>query len=104
MTKVSTTLLGAGIVVAGLVAPVSGSTGAGAATPATPPPAVGPGQHFIGLVNGSTGSATIDVECPGPVQSGQTGHPVAKQTVAIQEVSVAPATGGGATGGGTTGG
>ena len=45
-----------------------------------------PHQLFMGLVNGRPGIVTpvvIKVVCPGPGQPGQTGHPVAGQTVAV---------------------
>ncbi|MGA2836541.1 MAG: hypothetical protein ABSF84_08090 [Acidimicrobiales bacterium] len=46
---------------------------------------VGPHQYFDGLVNGSLGigsPAVIKVVCPGP--AGQTGHPLAGQTVEVE--------------------
>lgn len=54
---------------------------ASAAVEATP---VGPNQFFTGLVNNVAGSATIRVTCSGTVHPGQTGHPVAGQTVQVQ--------------------
>ncbi len=48
-------------------------------------PRVGPHQYFEGLVNGSPGiggPAVIKVVCPGP--TGQTGHPLAGQTVEVE--------------------
>ena len=47
---------------------------------------IGPNQVFGGLVNGSTGDptpATIRMGCFGPVRPGQTGHPLAGQTVEV---------------------
>jgi hypothetical protein len=47
---------------------------------------VRPHQLFMGLVNGRPGivrPVVIKVVCPGPAQTGQTGHPVAGQTVAV---------------------
>ena len=49
-------------------------------------PRVGPDQVFRALVNGRTGSpspVTIAMACYGPLQPGQTGHPVAGQSVKI---------------------
>jgi hypothetical protein len=49
-----------------------------------------PHQHFVGLINGSTGTpqpATIRMACFGPIQPGQTGHPFGGQTVAVQRVA-----------------
>lgn len=50
---------------------------------------VRPHQHFVGLINGSTGRpapATIRMSCFGPIVPGQTGHPMAGQTVAVKRV------------------
>jgi hypothetical protein len=61
-----------------------------AAVPAVAQPPFGgpilPNQVFGGLVNGSTGNptpATIRMGCFGPVRPGQTGHPLAGQTVGV---------------------
>ena len=54
---------------------------------AGPRPRVGPHQSFDGLVNGHRGGASapvvVFVACVGPIQPGETGHPVAGQTVEI---------------------
>lgn len=53
---------------------------ASTAAAATPAP-IRPHQFFVGLVNGQTVRATIRMACFGPVRPGQTGHPMAGQTV-----------------------
>lgn len=48
--------------------------------------AVGPNQFFTAQVNGPASTAApsaIKVICPGPATPGQTGHPVAGQTVEV---------------------
>ena len=58
---------------------------AGPAAAATRSP-VRPNQQFLGLVNGSTGvtaPVTVLVACPGPWRPGQTGHPLAGQTLEV---------------------
>ena len=60
-----------------------GLPGVAAAAPAV---RVGPDQSFRALVNGRSGHPTpvpIMVGCAGPVRPGQTGHPVAGQTVEV---------------------
>ncbi|MBP2702327.1 hypothetical protein JOL79_00770 [Microbispora sp. RL4-1S] len=47
------------------------------------PAPIGPGQLFYGVVNGQTGHAVIKMACFGPVYEGQTGHPMAGQTVKV---------------------
>lgn len=45
------------------------------------------GEYFSGLVNGSDGitsAAVIQTNCFGPVQPGQTGHPLAGQSVEVE--------------------
>lgn len=44
---------------------------------------VQPNQAFRGLVNGEHDNAVIRVGCLGPVSPGQTGHPVAGQTIEV---------------------
>jgi len=72
----------------------------GACLPVTPPGGggggapIGPHQHYVGVVNGSTTKAVIDVVCPGPAGGNRTGPPAANQTVAVHQV----ASGGGDTG------
>jgi hypothetical protein len=45
--------------------------------------AVGHRQAFVGRINGSFDGATIDMACFGPVTPGQTGHPMAGQTLEV---------------------
>jgi hypothetical protein len=51
---------------------------------------VGPSQYFTGVINGTNGNTanpiTIQVVCAGPLRSGQTGHPVNGQTLAVHEL------------------
>jgi len=60
------------------------SLGVVAASAQTP---IGAGQHFIGLVNGSTTSVTVDTVCPGPVSGGREGKVASGQTISIAEVA-----------------
>lgn len=62
-----------------------GLSPAGAAD-ASPVP-IGPGQTFVGQVNGATIGAVIKVGCFGPVTPAATGHPLAGQKVSVQLVS-----------------
>ncbi|WP_327286944.1 hypothetical protein [Streptomyces sp. NBC_01198] len=65
-----------------------GLSSAGAVSPLP----VGPGQTFVGQVNGVTIGAVIKVGCFGPVTPASTGHPLAGQHVSAQLVSgTAPA-------------
>jgi hypothetical protein len=72
-------------------------TGGGAAVAATP---IGPGQHFIGVVNGakvdpaSAAYPVVYTVCGGPVGGGRTGAVVGGQSVAVTQVR----SGGGYTG------
>jgi hypothetical protein len=56
--------------------------------------AIGPNQHFVGLVNGSKANAEVRVACGGPVYSGRTGPVVGGQNMSVARV----ANGGGDTG------
>ena len=51
---------------------------------------VGPKQYFTGVINGKDGNTTkpitITMNCPGPLQPGQTGHPLAGQTLAVHQL------------------
>ncbi|MFG1878158.1 hypothetical protein ACGFIV_25230 [Sphaerisporangium sp. NPDC049003] len=62
------------------------------------PAPIGPGQYFSGLVNGQTARSIIRMACFGPVVPGQTGHPMAGQTVGVR-----PAPSGSTSGVGYTG-
>lgn len=53
------------------------------------PVPIGPNESFVGLVNGASSDAVIDVACPSPIVAGDEGHPLAGQTT---EVELAPAT------------
>ena len=75
--------LGATLVALGMAIP---------AQAATPP--IGPGQHFVGLVNNKHVGAVIYVVCPGPAGGNRTGPPAGNQTVKVVRV----ASGGGYTG------
>lgn len=60
---------------------------AAAASPVQDPVPIGPNQFFIGLVNGSDGissPAVISTNCFGPITQGETGHPLAGQTVEVE--------------------
>jgi hypothetical protein len=84
MTSMSRTLVGTGIVLSGMLGVVGGaSAGAQSVTSSTPTP-IGPKQSFVGLVNSQNANANIQVVCPGPLRSGQTGKPVSGQTVSVQ--------------------
>jgi hypothetical protein len=56
--------------------------------------AIGPNQHFVGLVNGSKANAEVRVVCGGPIYSGRTGSVAGGQTMSVAKV----ANGGGYTG------
>jgi len=51
---------------------------------------VGPNQFFTGVINGRDGNTTtpitIRMACFGPVRPGETGHPMAGQTLAVHEL------------------
>lgn len=55
-------------------------------------PKVAPKQAFVGLVNGQSSKATIDVVCPGPVRLGETGHPTSGQTIGVEFPPPSPST------------
>lgn len=68
--------------------------GAAAAAPVQDPVAVAPQQFFSGTVNGSVSPASLRTDCVGPIVAGQTGHPVAGQSVeAVLANSTAAQTG-----------
>jgi hypothetical protein len=74
------------------VAAASAVLVAATAAPATAggvvdPAPIGPHNYFIGQVNNMTGPATIQMACFGPVVPGQTGHPLAGQTVKVLPVT-----------------
>jgi hypothetical protein len=51
---------------------------------------VGPKQYFTGVINGKDGNTTkpitIKMNCPASRQPGQTGHPLAGQTLAVHQL------------------
>lgn len=74
---------GAAVIAAAFVA----CTGTVPATASNP--SVRPHQHFIGFINGRTGHphrVVIQMACFGAVRPGETGHPMAHQTVAVAKV------------------
>jgi hypothetical protein len=50
---------------------------------------VGPKQYFTGVINGTDGNTTtpivIRMNCTSPASSGETGHPMAGQTLAVHQ-------------------
>jgi hypothetical protein len=56
--------------------------------------AIGPDQHFVGLVNGSNVDPVVTVVCAGPIYPGRTGPVAGGQTISVGQV----AAGGGYTG------
>ena len=59
---------------------------------------VGPDQFFTGVINGHLGNTstpiTIRMACFGPVTPGETGHPMAGQTLAVHQLFPPTATAG----------
>jgi hypothetical protein len=59
---------------------------------------VGPKQYFTGVVNGHDGNTTVPIAirmaCFGPIKPGQTGHPMAGQTLAVHQLFPPTATAG----------
>ncbi|MBM9506209.1 hypothetical protein [Actinacidiphila acididurans] len=81
------------------VALFGGAIGLPAASAAVVDPApIGPHQYFTGEVNGASVNAVIKLACPGPVGIGQTGHPLAGQTVDVLPAASSSAAGVGYTG------
>jgi len=48
---------------------------------------IGPHQHFVGLVNGRSTKAIIEMVCPYPLSSTEMGHPLNGQTIAVEPPS-----------------
>ena len=66
---------------------VCGSAAAAvAAAQVQDPVPIGPNQAFVGLVNGSSSKAVIEMACFGPSRPGERGHPLAGQTLEVQPV------------------
>lgn len=61
--------------------------GVGAAQAAIPD-TVGPGQQFVGMVNGGNVHVVVRMGCFGPVKPGQTGHPMEGQTLEVAKAEV----------------
>ena len=77
-----------------LVAVVGGLLGAPRAVASGQP--IKPHQYFIGMVNGSTGRpnpVVIRMACFGAITPGETGHPMAGQTLALRRVPPSPKVG-----------
>jgi hypothetical protein len=49
--------------------------------------AIGPNQHFIGLVNGTHTDAVVYTVCPGPAGPGRLGAPAGNQSVQVKRVA-----------------
>jgi hypothetical protein len=62
---------------------------------------VGPKQYFTGVINGTDGNTStpipIQMACFGPLTPGETGHPMAGQTLAVHQL-FPPASSGGTLG------
>jgi hypothetical protein len=74
---------------------------AASASPVQDPVPVGPNEFFAGLVNGSDGvssPAVINTSCFGPITQGETGHPLAGQTVEVEPAQVPVSSAAGYTG------
>jgi hypothetical protein len=56
---------------------------AAVASPVVDPAPIGADQYFTGQVDGASAGAVIQVACFGPVTPGETGHPLAGQTVDV---------------------
>lgn len=68
---------------------------------------IGPQQYFTGVVNGTAGDTVspipVRMGCFGPLTPGETGHPLAGQTLSVRQVFPPVATGSlGRTGGDST--
>ena len=86
-----------------LIAAATAMIVVGTALPATAggvidPAPIGPKTYFVGEVNNMTGPATIQMACFGPSVPGQTGHPLAGQTVTALPVTTPTSTTTGYTG------
>lgn len=83
----------------GAAAMLASAATAAAAAPVQDPVPIGPNQPFVGLVNGSSSNAVIEMACFGPARPGEYGHPLAGQTLEVNPVApVASAVGWGFTG------
>ncbi|MDI5968370.1 hypothetical protein POF50_003230 [Streptomyces sp. SL13] len=62
---------------------LGGAVGLPSAAATVDPAPIGANQFFNGQVNGASASAVIRVVCPVPATVGETGHPIAGQTVDV---------------------
>ncbi|MFE9428619.1 hypothetical protein ACFYNO_37390 [Kitasatospora sp. NPDC006697] len=77
-----------GLALTGLLASAAALAPAAAAqSPVQDPIPVRPDTAFQGLVNGAAANAAIQLGCFGPITPGQTGHPLAGQTVEADAVT-----------------
>lgn len=64
--------------------------GSAMALPAGASARVGPNQYFTGVINGHNGNTAVPIvirmACFGPIRPGQTGHPMAGQTLAVHQL------------------
>jgi hypothetical protein len=66
-----------GLLITGVLAPSAGAQAR-----------VGPGQHFLGLVNGSNQQpVVVDTVCPGPTGPGRTGPVAGGQTLEVAQTA-----------------
>jgi hypothetical protein len=88
-------------VIAGILAAALAPAGTALADPpasSAPVHRIAPGQFFAGQVNGGR----IVLVCPGPFHAGETGHPVAGQSVSVRQLFPPTPTGLGFTGNAST--
>jgi hypothetical protein len=64
---------------------IVGAVGVGSA-PASARQPIGPGQHFVGLVNGSNDDPIVYTVCPGPASPDREGPVAGGQTMAVARV------------------
>lgn len=68
------------------------------AIPAGASQRVGPNQYFTGVINGHDGNTTIPIvirmACFGAIKPGETGHPMAGQTLAVHQLFPPTSSGG----------
>jgi hypothetical protein len=72
-------------VVAASLLPAAAAVADGPPSSVSPLRPVGPGQFFSGLVDGVPGSGAIRLACPAVTRPGQTGHPVAGQSISLRQ-------------------
>ena len=60
------------------------------APPAGAATKIGPNQYFTGVINGTAGNTVVPIPiqmaCFGPVTPGETGHPLAGQTLSVHQL------------------